>query len=144
MAEARHAAPHVFPVRVYYEDTDAGGMVYHANYLRFAERARTEYLRSVGTDHTSLLADDGIAFTVRQCTVDFLRPARLDDALEVHTRFLEVRGASLSAEQVVRREADEIARLVVRLACIDATGHPRRLPKTLRDAFAESAGGGRQ
>lgn len=144
MADLRRAAAHVFPVRVYYEDTDAGGIVYHANYLRFAERARTEYLRSVGADHTSLMAEEGIAFAVRQCSVDFLRPARLDDALEVHTRFVEVRGASLSAEQVVRRETDEIARLVLRLACIDATGRPRRLPRTLRNAFAESSAGRRQ
>ena len=80
---------HIFPLRVYYEDTDAGGIVYYANYLRFAERARTEYLRSVGADHQTLLAEDGIAFTVRQCSVDYMSPAFLDDPLEVHTRLLD-------------------------------------------------------
>ena len=144
MAEAPHMTPHVYPVRVYYEDTDAGGIVYHANYLRFAERARTECLRSVGANHTSLMAEEGVAFAVWHCSVDFLRPARLDDALEVHTRFLDIRGASLSAEQVVRRASEEIARLTVRLACIDAKGSPRRLPRTLRDAFAGTTGDERQ
>ena len=130
------AAKHVFPLRVYYEDTDAGGIVYYANYLRFAERARTEYLRAVGADHQSLLAKDDVAFTVRQCNVDYLRPAFLDDPLEVHTRFTDVRGASLHAEQVVRRDGDELVRLLVRLACVGSDGRPKRLPKALREAFA--------
>lgn len=132
-------AKHIFPLRVYYEDTDAGGIVYYANYLRFAERARTEYLRSVGADHQSLLAKDDVAFTVRQCNVDYLSPAFLDDPLEVHTRFTEVRGASLRAEQIVRRGADDLARLLVRLACVGSDGRPKRMPKTLRDAFASGA-----
>jgi len=126
---------HVFPLRVYYEDTDAGGIVYYANYLRFAERARTEYLRSVGADHKSLLAEDGVQFAVRQCSVDYFSPAFLDDPLEVHSRFFDVRGASLRAEQIVRRQADELARLNVRLACVGSDGRPRRMPKKLRDAF---------
>ncbi len=127
---------HVFPLRVYYEDTDAGGIVYYANYLRFAERARTEYLRSVGTDHQTLMTEDGIAFTVRQCAVDYMQPAYLDDALTVHTRFLEVGGASLRAEQTVKRDADDLARLLVRLACVGNDGKPKRMPKSLRAAFA--------
>jgi len=129
---------HIFPLRVYYEDTDAGGIVYYANYLRFAERARTEYLRSVGADHQTLLAEDGIAFTVRQCSVDYMSPAFLDDPLEVHTRFLEVRGASLRAEQVVKRKTDELARLNVRLACVGDDGRPRRMPTALRSALSSS------
>ena len=129
---------HIFPLRVYYEDTDAGGIVYYANYLRFAERARTEYLRSVGADHQTLLAKDGIAFTVRQCSVDYMSPAFLDDPLEVHTRFLEVRGASLRAEQVVKRKTDELARLNVRLACVGDDGRPRRMPTALRSALSSS------
>ena len=128
---------HVFPLRVYYEDTDAGGIVYHANYLRFAERARTEFLRSVGADHQTLMTEDGIAFTVRQCAVDYIQSAYLDDALTVHTRFLEVGGASLRAEQTVRRDADDLARLLVRLACVGNDGNPKRMPKPLRAAFAE-------
>ena len=130
---------HIFPLRVYYEDTDAGGIVYYANYLRFAERARTEYLRSVGADHQTLLAEDGIAFTVRQCSVDYMSPAFLDDPLEVHTRFLEVRGASLRAEQVVKRKTDELARLNVRLACVGDDGRPRRMPTALRSALSSSS-----
>ena len=129
---------HIFPLRVYYEDTDAGGIVYYANYLRFAERARTEYLRSVGADHQTLLAEDGIAFTVRQCSVDYMSPAFLDDPLEVHTRFLEVRGASLRAEQVVKRKTDELARLNVRLACVGDDGRPRRMPTAFRSALSSS------
>ena len=130
---------HIFPLRVYYEDTDAGGIVYYANYLRFAERARTEYLRSVGADHQTLMAEDGVAFTVRQCSVDYVSPAFLDDPLEVHTRFLEVRGASLRAEQVVKRQTDELARLIVRLACVGGDGRPRRMPAALRSALASGA-----
>ena len=129
---------HIFPLRVYYEDTDAGGIVYYANYLRFAERARTEYLRSVGADLQTLLAEDGIAFTVRQCSVDYMSPAFLDDPLEVHTRFLEVRGASLRAEQVVKRKTDELASLNVRLACVGDDGRPRRMPTALRSALSSS------
>ena len=129
---------HIFPLRVYYEDTDAGGIVYYANYLRFAERARTEYLRSVGADHQTLPAEDGIAFTVRQCSVDYMSPAFLDDPLEVHTRFLEVRGASLRAEQVVKRKTDELASLNVRLACVGDDGRPRRMPTALRSALSSS------
>ena len=127
---------HIFPLRVYYEDTDAGGIVYYASYLRFAERARTEYLRSVGCDHQTLLAEDGIAFTVRQCSVDYMSPAFLDDPLEVHTRFLEVRGASLRAEQVVKRKMVELARLTVRLACVGGDGRPRRMPAALLSALS--------
>ena len=129
---------HIFPLRVYYEDTDAGGIVYYANYLRIAERARTEYLRSVGTDHQTLLAEDGIAFPVRQCSVDYMSPAFLDDPLEVHTRFLEVRGASLRVEQVVKRKMDELARLTARLACVGGDGLPRRMPAALRSALFSS------
>ena len=112
--------------------------MYYANYLRFAERARTEYLRSVGADHQTLLAEDGIAFTVRQCSVDYMSPAFLDDPLEVHTRFLEVWGASLRAEQVVKRKTDELASLNVRLACVGDDGRPRRMPTALRSALSSS------
>lgn len=133
------AKEHVYPVRVYYEDTDAGGIVYHANYLRFAERARTEYLRSTGADHTHLMADDGIAFTVRHCAVDFLRPAVLDDLLAVHTRFLEIGGASMRAEQIVRRDNKDLARILLRLACVGKDGRPKRMPKALREAFQADA-----
>lgn len=130
---------HVFPVRVYYEDTDAGGVVYHANYLRFAERGRTEMLRGVGIDQLELMQREGLAFIVRRCAVDFLKPARLDDALEVHTRVLSAKGARVEAEQVVKRQGDDIARLSLEIACVDRQGRPQRLPQRLSAAISPSS-----
>ena len=127
------AGVHVFPVRVYYEDTDAGGIVYYA--IKYAERARTELLRLAGAEHGSLRADSGVAIMVRRCEVDFLHPAYLDDTLDVHTRILTVEGASLWAEQIVKRDDAELARLPVRLACVNASGRAARLPGSLRDAL---------
>ena len=130
-----NAQKHVFSLRVYYEDTDASGIEYYANNLRFAERARTEYLRSVGADHKSMMEQDSVYFIVRQCSVDYLTPAFLDDALEIHLCFFDLRGASLRAEQVVRREEDELARLNIRLACVGNNGRPCRIPRKLWKAF---------
>lgn len=129
---ALKAGVHVFPVRVYYEDTDAAGIVYHANYLRFAERARSELMRLLGVESSTLMAREGLFFAVSRCTVDYLKPARLDDALEVHTRVIEVKRASLDAEQIVKRDGAPLARLALRLAVIDAGGHPVRLPGEVR------------
>ena len=126
---------HIFSLRVYYEDTDAGGMVYYANYLRFAERARTEYLRKLGTNHEYLMKNDGIAFTVKECLIEYIRPAFLDEPLEVYTRFTEVRGASILVKQLVKRQVEEVACLKVRLACVDIDGKPKRIPWALRKAF---------
>lgn len=139
MADGTEAPVHVFPVRVYYEDTDAGGVVYHANYLRFAERGRTEMLRGAGIDQIELLEREGLAFIVRRCAVDFLKPARLDDALEVHTRVLTARGARVEAEQVVKRQGDDIARLTLEIACVDRQGRPQRLPQRLSAAISPSS-----
>ena len=122
---------HVFPVRVYYEDTDSGGIVYYANYLRFAERARTEFLRSIGVNHIQLLDDEGIGFAVRRCYADYLRPAHLDDLLEVHTRIDAVKGASLSARQTVKKDGDTLVDMEIQLACMDADGKAARLPKAV-------------
>ncbi len=115
---------HIFAVRVYYEDTDAGGVVYYASYLRFAERARAEMLRELGIESSAMMAEAGVAFAVRRCVADYLRPARLDDRLEVRTRLLALKGASLEAEQRVVRPCDgaEIARLVLTLACLTVPG----------------------
>jgi acyl-CoA thioester hydrolase len=135
VADAAAGRPHVYPLRVYYEDTDAGGMVYHANYLRFAERARTEMLRDLGTGQQGLAEDTGLRLTVRRCLVDYRRPARLDDALEVHTRLRRLGGASAAAEQIVMRDGDAIVRLDVEVACIDDAGRPRRWPAPLRAAL---------
>lgn len=126
---------HVFPVRVYFEDTDAAGIVYYANYLKFAERARTEMMRTLGVDHGAMF-EDGTYFIVRRCAVDYLRPARLDDVLEVHSAVTEIGGASLSLRQVIRRDRDDVARLDVRLACVGRAGKPARIPQPVRDIIA--------
>lgn len=126
---------HVFPVRVYYEDTDAAGIVYHANYLRFAERARTEMMRSLGVESSKLMRREGLNFAVSRCTVDYLKPARLDDALEVHTRVTDVGRASLAAEQTVKRAGNTVARIVLRLAVIDQSGRAVRLPAVIRNTL---------
>ena len=130
----RAPAEHVWPVRVYYEDTDAAGVVYHANYLRFAERARTEMLRAHGVDQGRLRAERGLAFAVRDCAIDYRAPARLDDALEVRTRAPRVGAASVRLEQTIRRGAAVLARLELRIACVDADGRPARLPAAVRAA----------
>ena len=127
---------HVLPLRVYYEDTDAGGVVYHANYLRFAERARTEMMRALGTEHTAMGVEIGVFFTVRQCNADFILPARLDDTLEVCSRVTHVGGASLRVEQIVRRDGADLARMLLKLACLDRNGRPVRLPDQVRAALA--------
>ena len=130
-------AAHVWPIRVYYEDTDAAGIVYYANYLKFAERARTELLRAIDIDHSRMRSTTGLAFAIRECTVDYRAPARLDDALEVHTRILDVSGAAIRAEQNVMRGADLLVRISIRIVCLRADGRPARLPQNVRAAMAK-------
>ena len=127
---------HRYSSRVYYEDTDAGGIVYHANYLRFAERARTEMMRAAGVPHAEMVARDGVMFAVSRCEVDYLRPARLDDLLDIETRLVEVGRATVDLEQIVRREGVDLARIRIRLACVDANGRPTRVPAAVRAAMA--------
>ena len=128
---------HVMPVRVYYEDTDASGIVYHANYLRFVERGRTDVLRCAGLDHRTMMdAEDSTAFAVRQMTIRFIAPARLDDALEVRTRFTEVRGARIRAAQTVWRGEIQLFEADVEIAVLDGTGRARRIPAFVREALA--------
>lgn len=128
---------HRYAVRVYYEDTDAGGVVYHANYLRFAERARTEALRDLGVPHAELQAVHGLIFMVRRVKLDYLAPARLDDALSVVTSPRLIRGASVDLRQVVMRNETIIADADLQLACVHAgTGRPARIPARWRDALA--------
>ncbi len=126
---------HVYPLRVYHDDTDAAGIVYYANYLRMAERARTEMLRMIGVRHSELAGGDGVRIAVSRCEVDYLRPARLDDDLHIRTRITALGGATMRAEQIVRRAGADLARLTVRLACIGPTGRAARFPKTLRAAL---------
>ena len=127
---------HRLSLRVYWEDTDASGIVYHASYLRFAERARTEMLRAIGFEQNRLLDDTGIAFAVRRIGIDFSGPARLDDLLEVETRVVEMSGASLTMAQDIRRDGALLTRLDVLLACIDRAGRAARIPAPIREAFA--------
>lgn len=131
---------HVFPVRVYFEDTDAGGIVYHANYLKFAERARSELLRLIGLDHTGLMrGDEAFFFAVRRIAMEFRRPARLDDVLEISTSIVHVGGASMDLAQTIRRGGDgqELVRLTVGVACMAIGGGPTRMPASVRDKLQD-------
>jgi acyl-CoA thioester hydrolase len=121
----------VLPVRVYYEDTDASGVAYHANYLRWFERGRTEWLRSRGYGQEDLRLREGIAFTLASLQIDYLKPARLDDLLDVVTRIGELKRASVVFEQWLQRAGSDqvLARLTARAACVDAaTFRPKPLP----------------
>jgi acyl-CoA thioester hydrolase len=130
---------HTMPVRVYYEDTDFTGIVYHATYLRFMERGRTNYLRLIGADHRSLFEATeqeapGFAFVVRSMAIDFLKPARMDDVLEIRTAPEEVKGASITLLQQCRRGDDLLCEAHVRVAFISG-GRARPIPKSLRIAM---------
>ncbi len=133
------AAPRSFrtDVRVYYEDTDFSGVVYHARYLHFFERGRTEALRACGVTHTDLLArDEPLAFVVRKMTTEWIAPARIDDALEVVTEFVEVKGARMVLVQTMMRGDTLIARADVDAACMNLSGRPRRIPPDLAALIA--------
>lgn len=127
---------HCFPLRVYYEDTDAGGIVYYANYLKFAERARTEMLRLLGHDQSDLIAADGIAFIVRQCLIDYHAPALLDDTLVVTTELTELGSASMRLHQKIMRDQGLLADIKIRIACVTRKGTPTRIPDDVRNRFA--------
>jgi acyl-CoA thioester hydrolase len=127
---------HSFPIRVYFEDTDAGGMAYHANYLRWAERGRTESLRVMGLPHQLMMDGHDSLLVVRRIEVQYWRPARLDDALEVETRVVAVRGVTLSLDQRMVMGTETLATLQVDLACIDRhTLRPKRIPEPWRSAL---------
>ena len=132
---------HQITIRVYYEDTDLAGVVYYANYLRFIERGRSEALRDLGIDQAALKRDLGLVFVVRRLTIDYLAPALFDDLLEVRTRVIRLRGASLEMAQEVRRGAACLSRAAVTVACIDGAGRPQRLPGDVRDRLGRLAGG---
>lgn len=131
---------HVMEVRVYYEDTDFSGVVYHANYLRFMERGRTNYLRLIGIDHRALFSQaeqevPSFAFVVRAMTIDFLKPAHMNDVLAVTTVPEEVKGASIKLRQQVKRGEDLLVEARVRVAFVSG-GRARPIPKPLRMAMA--------
>jgi acyl-CoA thioester hydrolase len=120
------------PVRVYYEDTDAGGVVYYANYLKFMERARTEWLRSLGFEQDELLRREGILFAVRSVRLEFTQAARFNDALEVTAQVVRRGGASLSVAQEVRRAQATLCRGEVKIACLEAASfRPRPIPRNI-------------
>lgn len=123
-------------VRVYYEDTDSGGIVYYANYLKFAERGRTELLRAHGHDHRTLMRRHGFGFAVRRCSVEYLKPAMLDDMLRVETTVREAAGARIDMAQNILRGDELLVGITVRLALIDGAGRPVRLPLELKAALA--------
>jgi acyl-CoA thioester hydrolase len=127
---------HAFELRVYWEDTDAAGIVYYANYLKFAERARTEMLRRLGIAQDELRRATGIVFAVKHCAVDYVAPARLDDALTVATALKSLGHASLELEQTVACGERVLARLALRIACLGPELKPARLPPALRAALA--------
>ena len=130
-------------LRVYYEDTDAGGIVYHARYLAFAERARTEALRALGVPHAELVEQHGSIFVVRRVEMEYLRPARLDDELDVLTGPWEVAGATVWVRQGFRVAGQEIGLLRVQLACVRAVdGRPVRIPRRWRAALGAAGDAG--
>ena len=131
---------HVMQVRVFYEDTDFTGIVYHANYLRFMERGRTNYLRLLGAGHRELFEETekeapGFHFVVRHMDIDFLKPARMDDVLEIVTAAEEVRGASITMHQKVMRDGELLIEARVQVAFV-SQGRAQRIPKPLREAMS--------
>lgn len=130
---------HVLPLRVYYEDTDAAGIVYYANWLRFLERGRTELLRLLGQEHSALRDERGINWVVRRCAIDYLKPARLDDSIEIVTSCGELRGASLDMLQHARRGEETLVRAELVVACTGDNGRPVRLPPHVRTALSQVA-----
>jgi len=122
---------HFFSARVYYQDTDAGGIMYHANYLAFAERARTEALREMGIPHAEMVKKYGVMFVVRRIKLDYQRPARLDEILQIETRIEDVGGASAKLRQNFTRDSDSLAVLEVWLGCARlADGRAARMPES--------------
>lgn len=130
--------PFVWPVRVYYEDTDGGGVVYHANYLKFMERARTEWLRSLGFEQTELKADFGVIFVVRELGLRFRQPARFNDALSVISRLNKIGHCLLEFEQIIQRDSVLLTTAKVEVVCVDAQHFkPIALPEIMRQKFTE-------
>jgi acyl-CoA thioester hydrolase len=128
---------HLLPVRVYYEDTDFTGLVYHANYLRYFERGRSDFLRVAATGHAELLdREDPLAFVVVRMVIDYRKGARIDDALTVRTAYDAVKGARLLISQTIERNGETITQAEVEAACIDLAGRPRRPPKALVEGLS--------
>ena len=133
---------HRFRTRIYYDATDAGGIVYHADYLTLAEHARTESLRSCEVNQIDILGEQGVSLAVRYCSVDFKKPARLDDLIEIQTEFNSVSGAKIEANETIHKITNGIVdeswlvQLNVQLACINSRGRATRFPRVVRQAIA--------
>jgi acyl-CoA thioester hydrolase len=140
-AEKRGDEYQLFEVRVYYEDTDFSGHVYHASYLRFMERARTEWLRAIGFEQSHLQQGESTTFAVRRIAIDYLRPARMDDALTVETRIARVGGASVEFEQAITRGGERLVFATVGVALL-RNGRPARIPNQMRTTILAASGGG--
>ena len=133
---------HILPVRVYFEDTDFSGLVYHASYLRWCERGRSDFLRLLGVRHSDLIAPESgepAAFVVRRLEIDYLRPARIDDVLEVVSACAEIGGAHILLAQEIRRGETLLCKLTVKVVLVGQSGKPMRLPAPARAAFAATA-----
>lgn len=134
---------HVLPVRIYYEDTDLSGVVYHANYLRFMERGRSEFFRCAGIFHLAMLeGDEPTVWTLRSASLTFHRPARVDELVEVHTRATSLSGARMTADQKIFRTGELLAHGAVEACIVTLAGKPRRIPEDIRaklSAFVSAA-----
>ena len=126
---------HKISYRVYYEDTDAGGVVYYANYLKFAERARTEYLRAHGVSQQELVENEGVLFVVRKAEVDLMKPAKLDDLIAIETAVIEQKAATIRMEQNIYLEKTKLCTIKVQLVVINKQFRPIRMPEFLKEIF---------
>ena len=131
---------HILPVRVYFEDTDFSGLVYHASYVRWCERGRSDYLRLIGNEHRTLIEGDTgaepAAFVVRRMRLEFLKPARIDDVLEIETRVVEAKGATLNLAQRVLRDGATLFEAEVLVVLVSLSGKPQRISQRLRAGLA--------
>jgi len=130
----------IWPVRVYYEDTDAGGVVYYANYLKFMERARTEWLRVLGFEQTTLLNDYGIKFVVRTAALEYLRPALFNDCLKITVQPTEVHGSLIETAQAVMRRTEILVKGKIQIACLNTRSFkPVRIPPPIIEQLARTS-----
>ncbi len=133
---------HILPVRVYFEDTDFSGLVYHASYVRWCERGRSDFLRLLGNDHRELISGaegrEPAAFVVRRMSLEYLKPARIDEILEVHTRLLELGAASLTLQQSIVRDGATLFEAQVMVVLVSVSGKPLRISQAVRNAFGRS------
>jgi acyl-CoA thioester hydrolase len=132
-----HEGEHVMHCRVYWEDTDAAGIVYYANYLKFAERGRTEALRAAGIEQSTLRQNHKVGFVVKRCTIEFFRSAKLDDLLTIKTRLLDIGRVSMNMSQTIHCGGAVVAELVVRLAAVGARMKPVRIPASVAKSLGD-------